>query len=330
MVSLTSLPKFDLSTRGLSIKPVQFGLSQKNVAVHTYHSFARGNRGGNPAGAVMNADHLTDQQMQSIATTVGYPETAFIQGSNTADFKVQFFTPNQEIDLCGTATLASFSELFRQGKVRPGAYTMEVKASSKPVPVTVKSDGTILMNQLLPEFSTIVSKQEVADCLGLSPSVIEGKPPCQVVSTGIKDLHILVKDLATLQSIQPNAQKITALSKKYGVIGLHVASLETKHSSTIASVRNFAPLVDIPEESATGVSAGALACRLQEAFQLFNGMNETLDLNFEQGDNMGQPSEMKVQLTIQEKRITGVQVGGKALYKGENTVSTPDDTSSID
>jgi len=41
--------------------------------------------------------------MQKIAALVGYSETAFIQKSHKADYKIRFFTPNKEIDLCGHA-----------------------------------------------------------------------------------------------------------------------------------------------------------------------------------------------------------------------------------
>ena len=61
--------------------------------------------------------------------------------------------------------------------------------------------------------------------------------------------------------MKPDFEKITAVSKKYNVIGYHVFTLETKFDST-AHCRNFAPLYDIPEESATGTSYGALSCYL--------------------------------------------------------------------
>ena len=40
-------------------------------------AFSDGNKGGNPAGVVLLKDPLTESEMRSIATEVGYSETAF-------------------------------------------------------------------------------------------------------------------------------------------------------------------------------------------------------------------------------------------------------------
>ena len=74
------------------------------VIVYTLYSFAKDNKGGNLAGVVLDADDLSDIQMLNIANQVGFSETAFVHKSNKATFKVRFFTPNSEVDLCGHAT----------------------------------------------------------------------------------------------------------------------------------------------------------------------------------------------------------------------------------
>ncbi len=64
-----------------------------------------------------------------------------------------------------------------------------------------------------------------------------------------------------LNSIKPDFNKVSDISKKYDVTGYHVFTLETLEGAT-AHCRNFAPLYDIPEEAATGTSNGALSCYL--------------------------------------------------------------------
>lgn len=78
------------------------------INAYTLNSFAKTKEGGNPAGVVTNADSLSEEEMRKIAAVLGFSETAFVLKSNAADFKVRFFTPNEEVDLCGHATIATF------------------------------------------------------------------------------------------------------------------------------------------------------------------------------------------------------------------------------
>ena len=82
-----------------------------NKKIYRISALKYNNMGGNPAGVVLDADLLSESDMPTIAKEVGYSETAFIMKSLNADFKVRFFTPVAEVDLCGHATIASFNLL---------------------------------------------------------------------------------------------------------------------------------------------------------------------------------------------------------------------------
>lgn len=281
------------------------------VVVFTVDSFVRDNKGGNPAGVVLDADDLSDIQMQNIAKRVGFSETAFVQKSNKATFKVRFFTPNSEVDLCGHATIATFSLLRSKGLISNGLFSQETKDGI--LEITVDHD-IVYMNQILPKYYDILDKAEIVDSLNLSSNDCLTNLPVQIVSTGLKDVVVPVNSLAILSSIQPDFEKISKLSKKYNVIGYHVFSLETKFRAT-AQCRNFAPLYDINEESATGTSNGALACYLHN-YGVIN-KNRSSELVFEQGYSMGEPSEIFVRLKIKKDKINEVQVGGTAIIRAE-------------
>jgi PhzF family phenazine biosynthesis protein len=84
------------------------GRAAKPVEVFTLDAFAKGDLGGNPAGVVLQADDLSAEEMQATASTVGFSETVFMMESSVGDFKARYFTPSEEVDLCGHATLAAF------------------------------------------------------------------------------------------------------------------------------------------------------------------------------------------------------------------------------
>ena len=68
------------------------------VTVVLVKSFTKDKSAGNPAGIVLDAEDLTDEQMQQIAKELGFAETAFVLPSDKADFRVRFFAPNHEVD----------------------------------------------------------------------------------------------------------------------------------------------------------------------------------------------------------------------------------------
>lgn len=277
------------------------------VEVYTLSSFVKTENGGNPAGVVLNGEGFSENQMQKIAAEVGFSETAFVSKSTKADFKVRFFTPNGEVDLCGHATIAVFSLMAQKGIITKGIYTQETKAGI--LNVEIRDKNIVMMNQTCPEYYDIIDKKEIAQSLNISEDEIVSELPIQVVSTGVKDIFVPIKGLETLKNIKPDFNQIEELSRKYDVTGYHMFTLETENNST-AHCRNFAPLYDIPEESATGTSNGALSCYLYKYDKIKDDNLE--NLVFEQGYSMNKPSEILVQLRANGEDIIEVKVGGCA------------------
>ncbi|XOJ01592.1 PhzF family phenazine biosynthesis protein [Paenibacillus polymyxa] len=120
---------------------------------------------------------------------------------------------------------------------------------------------------------------------------------------------IPIRSRKLLNEVHPNFDAITAISKKYDVVGYHLFTLDTPDNAT-AECRNFAPLYDIPEESATGTSNGALLSYLYQHGQ--RSLEEVEHVMFRQGYSMGCPSEIKAELRLSERCvIKQVRVGGR-------------------
>lgn len=285
------------------------------IKVYTLNAFAKTDNGGNPAGVVLNADSLSVNDMKKIAEKVGFSETAFIKKSNKADFKINFFTPNKEVDLCGHATIGTFYLLASKGIIKSGQYTQETKAGV--LKVECRNSNMIYMNQTNPKFYEVLNKADIADSLNIDEEEIMSDVPIQIVSTGLKDILIPIKSLKSLYKIKPDFQKISHISKKQNVVGYHVFTLETEHGST-AHCRNFAPLYDIDEEAATGTSNGALSCYLYK-YGLVSQENVE-SLSFEQGYSMKKPSEILASLVVNNSEINEVRVGGIALNIKERNI----------
>ncbi len=288
--------------------------------VYTVNAFSSEPTGGNPAGVVLNALGLSEEQMLGIAKAVGYSETAFVFPSASADWQVRFFTPVEEVDLCGHATIATFHVLTTIGDIPPGIYTQQTQAGLLAVEVGINQ--AILMTQNPPCFGEVIPSARIAESLNTTIDDLLTDLPCQIISTGLPDIIVPIKDLQTLQRIQPDFDAVSAISAEFDVTGYHLFCLETLDNLTdkkhTAHCRNLAPRVGIDEEAATGTASGALACYL---FQHHLLEGEPSKISFEQGHCMNRPSLITVQLSILADQVQTVRVGGTANITGSLTIA---------
>ena len=78
------------------------------IRIKQVDAFTRTPFSGNPAGVVLDADFLDTKTMQKIAMEMNLSETAFVLEPThpDADIRIRWFTPSQEVNLCGHATIA--------------------------------------------------------------------------------------------------------------------------------------------------------------------------------------------------------------------------------
>ncbi|MBN2658611.1 MAG: PhzF family phenazine biosynthesis protein [Spirochaetales bacterium] len=282
------------------------------MKIYTLNAFASTPEGGNPAGICLDTENLTEKEMQDIAAEVGFSETAFVLPSEKVDFKVRFFTPVSEVDLCGHATIATFSLMHKIGKIGTGSYRQETAAGI--LGIEIDDEGTVMMEQPLPLFGDFADKDLIARSLGISSDSLAESLPIQAVSTGLFDLIVPIGNLKTMETLNPDFDLIREISRKHNVSGYHLFTTETLYGST-AHCRNFAPLYDIYEEAATGTATGATVSYMHRHGLLEN--SDLANLKFEQGFEMKRPSEIRAVLTANGKDITGIKVGGTARGLGE-------------
>jgi len=281
------------------------------VEVYLVDAFAEEAGGGNPAGVMPVADHLSDSQMQEIAKVMGVSETAFVlKGGQDYDVEVRFFTPTEEVDLCGHATIATFSLLNELSKLPNGKRELIQKTKAGLLEIKIRDDGSVLMRQATPkkiDKNLIVGDLQEAMSINAEAIGVDGvMNQAEIWSTGLEDILLPIKDVKTLKAMAPNMDKLTKLSQSLDVIGVHAFSID-EHQRVWC--RNFAPACGIPEESATGTSNGALGAYLH----LNLWKEDTSSFIAHQGDWMDQASRIHVNVLTKEE--IEVWVGGKAKLR---------------
>ena len=263
--------------------------------------------GGNPAGVVLlESDAFPKEElMLKIAAELHYSETAFVRHDGENEFTIRYFTPKAEVELCGHATIASFFLLHKKG-LASGQCLCHTKAGD----ITVEAGEKVLMQMAKPRIvATIEDTEEIYRALGVKnyrTTIL-----VQIVSTGLPDLMIPLPDVTTLQSLQPDMETIAEITKKYDAVSFHVFAFG--NDGYTAHVRDFAPLYDIPEESATGTANASLTYYLQQ-----NGyLASDAECTFIQGEAMERPSIIATRI----QSDGNVFVGGTAAIVAEGNFS---------
>ncbi|KYK23063.1 hypothetical protein AYK25_06790 [Thermoplasmatales archaeon SM1-50] len=288
-----------------------------NVKVLKVNAFTESLQGGNPAGVVLNAPYLIDEQMKQISKKLCVSETAFVYPSTFADFKVRFFSPTIEVDLCGHATIAVFFAIASKGlfsQKKNKIVTQETKVGV--LPVTICSDNKNTIDKVMMTQSKYVYKNIyldislIADSLNIDKKDIEDTLPKQIISTGLFTLPICVKSFENLKNMTPDFEKIKKICVQIGVGSFHVFTFETIEPSSVYHARNFAPLYGINEDPVTGTANGAVSNYVMRHKKIKKN-------NFicEQGDIIGRPGRVFVEINDDE-----IKVGGKARITQETQI----------
>jgi len=263
--------------------------------------------GGNPAGVAVFEDELPcEAEMRRIAAKMGYSETAFILPLGGNKFRIRYFTPVEEVPLCGHATVGAFIYLLKTGRVHEGeSYSAKTGAGNINVDI---ADGLVWLDMAEPKPLDFLNESDsaaLAAAYGISAADM-GALKSAISNTGLADIMLPLKNAEVLKELRPDMDAIVKLSKKLDVTGVHAFAIE----KDAVHCRNFAPLYGIDEEAATGTSTGALTYYLYK-----HGIIKPNETNlFIQGEAMGKPSRIYSRLGINGESVR-IRVGGSGCVR---------------
>lgn len=197
--------------------------------------------GGNPAAVVLLEEWLSDDRLLAVAAENNLSETAFLVPARTG-WELRWFTPTDEVDLCGHATLASALALHARGE-RPDAYVFETREAGT-LQVTHDGDRFFLDLPLRPAEPAPVDA-EVLAALGLRRAAD---------TLAARDYVVVLEEAAAVRMLEPDIAALARL-RWMGVI---VTAPGDDPGIDFVS-RYFAPAVGIPEDPVTGSAHCTLA-----------------------------------------------------------------------
>jgi PhzF family phenazine biosynthesis protein len=273
---------------------------------------------GNPAGVVLNAEGLTESQMQRIARELNNSETAFLLSATSTDHDVhvRFFTPTKEVPICGHATVAAHYVLAMTTNSPSRRVLQKTGAGILPVDIRRLETGyQIVMTQGRIEFGAILpepARKVLLTALQLGEEDLEAGCPIQIVSTGHSKVLIGIRSRSVLNRLAPDMGALATLSQSIGCNGYFVFTLDSPDPAIRIHGRMFAPAIGISEDPVTGNANGPLG-----AYLVHHGLlphdGRLLTFIAQQGEAIGRPGTMQVRVSIREAQPVEVQIVGDAV-----------------
>lgn len=298
----------------------------KKIKIYQVDSFTKEKFKGNPAGVVLNADGLSDKEMQQVARELNNSETAFLLSSNDDrfDVEIRYFTPTLEVPICGHATIAALYSKATEENL--DTCTLKIKTKIGILPIEIEKqqeDYLITMTQGSYSQQAIQKEEEVLllSALGISKTEQDLNCPIRIASTGHSKVLIGIKSRKKLNELNPNQAKLTELSKRIKCNGYFVFTFDAEEKDILTYGRMFAPAIGITEDPVTGNANGPLG-----GYLVVNKLVDTEQEQFEfigaQGEQMQRFGKMKVLVKIDNKQPVEIKIQGNAIvvFKTEITL----------
>ena len=260
---------------------------------------------GNPLCVVEDGSQLDTAAMQALARQMNLSETTFILPSKRAAALVRIFTPAYEMPFAGHPTLGT-AHVARALGLGGDQLGLEMRAGI--IPVTARGDHWTL--RAAPSTSRLVETPpaEIARLLGLEPGDVGFQPLW--VKAGREQLIIPLTSEAAVRRARPRPEMFENLRSADGAGQALVFA--SSGARKILSRFFFPDGAAILEDPATGS-----ACANLGAWFLAMGRRAPLDFEISQGEQVGRPSLLQLEVTSDNE----VFVGGEVIEIGSGILN---------
>lgn len=292
----------------------------KSIKVYHYDAFSKKPNKGNPAGVVLNGDDLTETEMQDVAFKVGFNETAFPIASDRADLRIRYFSPKQEMELCGHATMATIYALKTNGWLENKTeLTIETNAGVLPIRITKNEQKEIhiTMKQALPQFKKFEgSRYDLAKAIGIEEVDFDDELPIMYGSTGAWTLLIPIKSLDIFNKMEPNNKVFSSILNEIPNASVHPFCLESYYEEADMHGRHFSSTFSgTIEDPVTGTASGVMGAYFAKYIKKECDM--PINLIVEQGQEMNKDGQVIVNVAENNE----IEITGNAVYVKEIDIS---------
>ncbi|RUU99427.1 PhzF family phenazine biosynthesis protein [Mesorhizobium sp. M6A.T.Cr.TU.017.01.1.1] len=290
-----------------------------------YDVFTTERLAGNPLAVVLDSKGLDTAAMQAIAREFNLSETVFVLPADNPKHRarIRIFTPDYEMPFAGHPTVGSAIALAEMAGDGDTAGIFVLEENIGPVRCAVSKHGGATFAEFdlakLPEQLELSADPEaIGAALGLGPHEI-GFENHRVSfwSAGVPYVTIPVADLEAAARIRLDNQAWSELAPRkseWASASPYVYCRETVKHDNAFHVRMIVPGNPSYEDPATGSAAAAFAGVIMH----YDGPREGVSQRWiEQGLEMGRPSRIRLELTVEGGKLAAARIGGHAVKVAE-------------
>ncbi|GCF14964.1 hypothetical protein Harman_28990 [Haloarcula mannanilytica] len=283
-------------------------------------AFAAEPTAGTPAGVVPEAEGLSAEQMQAVASELGATETAFVLPAADTDRRLRCFSPTAELEEAETATVAAHAALSERGAIDAAEWT--VATGGGDIAVETKPNGMVWVEQGRADITEVdVPYSDVADALGLDEATLKDvgadlplvtadarEPWLMVPVNYFEHLSSLSVDVAAVASLCDRADAVGAYPFTFDTVGADATRRSTLHGRAFRAGGHT-------EEPVTATASGACAAFVRR----YGALDDTVEqITVEGGHFRDRPGIVSV-----DTDGTEVWVGGRGVTALDGTVTVP-------
>lgn len=276
---------------------------RKQFEIYHINAFTKNSFEGN-AAAVMFGDELSEHQMRLIANQTNYSETAFISSSTKADYKLRWFSPSCEVNLCGHATIAALHFLAEKGIIK-NKTSLIFETKSGFINCSVSDDEYSMQMPLFKVNELGRFENDLISAYNIPVDIIDKDTPFLTLSNNY--VFVKIKSYDKLVSYKPKFDAENNIIRKFSDLSLYTT--ETIEANNAAHQRFFAPGYGITEDPVTGSASAYLALVLLTA-GFISEVSIRKYIVIEQGDHLGRKGRVKVSYNPEKQQL---EIKGNAV-----------------
>jgi PhzF family phenazine biosynthesis protein len=271
---------------------------------------------GNPVAVVLDAEGLTDADMQRIANWTNLSETTFVLPATApgADYRVRIFTPRQELPFAGHPSVGTAHAVLEAEWARQHDHMVVMQCAAGVLPIYLEGDGP--QRKLFvrapaarigePDLTLTVA---LAKVLGVP---IEQEPAPRPVAVGPTWIVVDLREEAIVRGLAPDMARLAELTSERDAVGVAVYG-RTRREDVHMAVRCFAPGDGIAEDPVTGSGNACIAAYLRTNDLIPAGQ---VHYRVSQGREIGRDGYLDMRIDPKG----AIEIGGQAVTCLDGTI----------
>lgn len=261
---------------------------------------------GNPAGVVIADAPVPDAAQRAWSERVRKPGNGFLWPAGAA-WNARFHTPGREVGLSGHTSLACAHAVMPAGARR-------VKLLSRTAELEFeRAEGALWLTLPRPRVERFDAPlARIAHALGLEADGIEHAVGCWQTNDG--DLLLMLAPEVDILAIRPGFDLLKVIGDELKTRGFCIFTQRVNDPSSTVQSRFLGPHLGLPngEDVATGSVHGPLILHLWQLGRV-RATQPVMRFTGEQGDALGRPCRVRVEMTTDDGALVRMRVGGEVV-----------------